>query len=107
MAKSKKSQKAEDVSIEEALERLERIVQQLEGGKLPLEKAIDMFVEGMGLLEYCQKRLDEAEQKIQKVIRQSGKEWRMESFDLEAEENGSSETESVKLKDIEDKDLPF
>ncbi|SFM73463.1 exodeoxyribonuclease VII small subunit [Thermodesulforhabdus norvegica] len=80
MTGKKRSDPVRAVTLEEAFERLEFIVQELEGGQIPLEAAIEMFVEGMKLVEFCQKRLDEAEQKVQKVIRETNQRWTVEAF---------------------------
>lgn len=52
------------MSFEEAMGRLEEIVQALEDGQLPLEKALDLYSEGIKLSKFCQAALDEAEQRI-------------------------------------------
>jgi len=54
----------ERLSFEEALNRLDKIVQTLEAGGLTLEEAIALFEEGMGLARICSERLDAAELKI-------------------------------------------
>lgn len=57
----------ERLSFEEALSRLEKIVQTLEAGGLTLEEAIALFEEGMGLARICSERLDAAELKISQL----------------------------------------
>lgn len=52
------------VSFEAALQELESIVQTLEGGGTPLEDSLQAYERGMGLLNYCQTTLGQAEQKI-------------------------------------------
>ncbi len=54
----------EQLSFEEALNRLEKIVHALQGGVLTLEEAITLFEEGMGLAKICNERLNAAELKI-------------------------------------------
>lgn len=54
---------------EDALERLEYIVQQLEKGDLTLEEALSYYEEGVKLLNFCSKMLDKAEGKIQVLIK--------------------------------------
>ncbi|MBF0282959.1 MAG: exodeoxyribonuclease VII small subunit [Magnetococcales bacterium] len=54
-------------TFEQSLGRLEEVVQRLERGDLPLEEALASFEEGMRLSRLCQKRLDEAEQKIEEL----------------------------------------
>ena len=57
-------------SFEESLKRLESIVEQLEKGDLPLEESLKLFEEGVGLSAVCKKELDEAEGKVQMLVKQ-------------------------------------
>lgn len=60
--------------FEEALQKLETIVAQMEAGDLPLEDALKAFEEGVRLAKFCTTKLDEAERKVDKLIRdQAGK----------------------------------
>lgn len=56
--------KEKNISFEEALSRLEEIVKELESGNAALDKSLDIFEEGVGLVKLCGKKLDEAEQRI-------------------------------------------
>ncbi|MET0239574.1 MAG: exodeoxyribonuclease VII small subunit [Sphingobium sp.] len=56
------------LSFEEALARLESIVQQLERGDVPLEKSIDLYAEGDRLRGHCQKRLEAAQARIELIV---------------------------------------
>jgi exodeoxyribonuclease VII small subunit len=61
-------------NFEEALRKLEAIVAQMEEGDLPLEESLKAFEEGVKLAKLCTKKLDEAERKVEKLIRdQTGK----------------------------------
>ncbi len=60
-----------DLSFEEALGRLEEIVEGLEGGQLALEDALARFEEGMALRAECLKRLQAAETTIEQVLADS------------------------------------
>ena len=51
-------------TYEQALKQLEQIVQDLESGDMPLEKAIKKFEEGIQLSKYCTEKLDESEKRI-------------------------------------------
>jgi len=51
-------------TFEQAIKELEQIVQDLESGDLPLEKAIKKFEEGVALSKFCAEKLDESEKKI-------------------------------------------
>ena len=51
-------------TFETAMKQLEQIVQDLESGDMPLEKAIKKFEEGIQISKYCTEKLDESEKKI-------------------------------------------
>ena len=57
----------ERLSFEEALKRLEKITQTMEGGGLSLEEAIGLFEEGMRLAKICNEQLNAAELKISQL----------------------------------------
>ncbi|MAS77853.1 MAG: exodeoxyribonuclease VII small subunit [Candidatus Neomarinimicrobiota bacterium] len=57
--------------FEEAFKRLEQIVGNLESGDLSLEESMKLFEEGIGLTEACKSRLEDAEQKIQLLLKNS------------------------------------
>jgi exodeoxyribonuclease VII small subunit len=59
--------------FEEYLQRLETIVQELEKGEVPLEKSLTLFEEGMQLSGACRKELEEAEGKVEMLLKQNGK----------------------------------
>lgn len=58
----------ETLSFEEALRRLEAIVQQLERGDVPLDQSITLYEEGDKLRLQCQKRLDAAQARIEQIM---------------------------------------
>jgi exodeoxyribonuclease VII small subunit len=60
---------ATERSFESSLKELEQIVQQLEGGDLPLERSLELFEQGVRLSRECQKRLDEAEHKVEILLK--------------------------------------
>ena len=66
--------------FEECLERLEKIVQELEKGDVPLEKSLTLFEEGMKLSASCRKELEEAEGKVEILLKQNGK-FQAEAFE--------------------------
>ena len=69
--------------FEECLQRLEKIVDDLEKGNVPLEQALKLFEEGMQLSSSCRKELEEAEGKVEILLRQNGK-LQPEPFDASA-----------------------
>ena len=60
---------AEQKSFESSLRELEQIVEQLEAGDLPLEQSLELFEQGVRLSRECQRRLDEAEQKVEILLK--------------------------------------
>ena len=64
---SEQSQKTEEPRFEEALGRLEAIVESIETGETPLDELIGKYEEGVDLLKACHARLREAELKIEEV----------------------------------------
>ena len=58
-------------TFEQSMKQLERIVQELEDGDLPLEKAIKKFEEGIKLTKLCSEKLDETEKKISVLLKDS------------------------------------
>lgn len=53
-----------NLTYEEAYDRLEQILQSLESGDLPLEKALSLYEQGAALAAYCATKLDEAELRV-------------------------------------------
>jgi len=85
MAKNEKSKSPDmynDLSFEEALTRLETIVNEMESEELPLEKMIERFEEGTNLVKICQKRLSEAELKIQELEKKIGGDFSLKPISL-------------------------
>ena len=68
---SKPKPRETELNFESAMDRLEKIVEQMESGKLPLEDLIVRYEEGMKLVKTCQERLANAEQKIEIITRNS------------------------------------
>jgi exodeoxyribonuclease VII small subunit len=61
------------LSFEVCLDELEKVVKELEGGDLPLERSLALFEKGMSLSETCRKQLEEAETRVEMLIRKGGK----------------------------------
>ena len=55
------------LSFEQALAELERIVAQLESGQAPLEQSIEMYERGAALKAHCEKRLEAARLRVEKI----------------------------------------
>ena len=67
-------------SFEESLKRLEKIVEQLEHGELPLEESIKLFEEGTRLSAECKDYMEQAEGKVQILIKQRDGSMKAEPF---------------------------
>jgi exodeoxyribonuclease VII small subunit len=63
--------KKKDIAFEETFKNLEEIVNQLESGQETLEKSLELFEEGIKLSEICRAKLDNADQKIKKLIKKT------------------------------------
>ena len=74
--------------FEECLQRLEEIVLQLERGDLPLEQALKLFEEGVALSNSCRKELEDAEGKVEILLKQNGK-LQAEPFATAGERSGT------------------
>lgn len=66
MAKKEKNQ-----TFEDALSRLETLVEKMESGDGTLEQSLDWFDEGMSLIKSCRQELESAEQKVKELIKNS------------------------------------
>lgn len=60
-------------SFEAGLEELDTIVKQMESGDLPLERALALFERGMKLSDECRKQLEEAETRVEQLVRRGDK----------------------------------
>ncbi|MBB5183694.1 exodeoxyribonuclease VII small subunit [Catenisphaera adipataccumulans] len=61
-----------EYTFQEAMKRLDEIVTQLNAGDLELEKAMDLFTEGMKLSARCEKQLTEFEKKMNDLMKENG-----------------------------------
>lgn len=75
-------------SFEKNLERLDAIVHQLEDADLPLEKALQLYEEGMKLSELCHKQLEEAEGRVEILMKKAGSSATRVPKPFEPEESG-------------------
>ena len=60
------------LSFEAGLQQLEAIVKEMEGGDLPLERALELFELGVKLSESCRKQLEEAETRVEILMKRAG-----------------------------------
>lgn len=72
-----------ELTFEEAMEQLEGIVDKLEEGDIPLEKAINYFRDGMNLSKLCHDKLQQVEKQMDQILREDGE---LEPFTIQEEE---------------------
>jgi exodeoxyribonuclease VII small subunit len=61
------------VTFEASLAELETIVKEMESSELPLERALELFERGVKLSETCRKQLEEAETRVEMLVRRGDK----------------------------------
>lgn len=76
---------AQQPPFEEALQKLEAVVEAMEADDLPLETLLAKYEEGAKLVKICQEKLAEAELKIQQLEKTAGGELKLKSFQIEVE----------------------
>jgi len=87
---SRKTTSMAEEKFEKALSRLEGIVSKLEGGDLDLEVSLKLFEEGIRLSRFCSQKLDEAEKKIEILLKD--REGVLKSHPFEPEEDIEGKT---------------
>jgi exodeoxyribonuclease VII small subunit len=83
---AKKPEPGKKPDFEHSLARLEEIVRKLEGANLSLDDAMKLFEEGVQLSRDCQKHLEQAEGKVEILLKKTGGEMAAEPFNPETEE---------------------
>ena len=77
-----------DIKFEDALGRLEQIVDQLEAGELPLETSLKVFEEGVALARRCAKYLEEAEKRIELLTKDEAGLLKTQPFEWDKDSQG-------------------
>src|ERR1700730_9542985 len=98
---SKPKARDAELNFEGAMDRLEKIVEQMESGKLPLEDLIVRYEEGMTLVRVCQERLTNAEQKIEIIARNNAGKPVVKDFEPVAESANDHKADEKELKNDE------
>lgn len=91
-----------NLTFEQAIEQLEKIVSDMEQAELPLEDVLKKYEEGTVLVRFCSHKLDEAEQKIELLTKQPGGSVALKPFAATAVDTAAGATE--KPDDDEDDD---
>ena len=97
MPKREQKNAAAATNFEGQLASLERIVRELERGELPLEQSLELFEQGVKLSRECQERLNEAERRIEVLLRGGDGSTIAVPFESEelVEDEGEADDESV------------
>jgi exodeoxyribonuclease VII small subunit len=77
-----------DIKFEDALQRLEEIVDRLETGELPLEDSLKVFEEGVALARRCSKYLEEAEKRVELLTKDESGLLKTEPFEWDKDGQG-------------------
>ncbi len=77
----KEAAKKEEISFETALNELETIVRKMESGGGDLDKAIADYEKGSELIKLCEKKLNSAKLKVEKIVKNQGGEVKTEEFE--------------------------
>lgn len=85
-ATSKKPEPPEKLDFERSLARLEEVVQKLENANLSLDEAMKLFEEGVELSRECQKQLEQAEGRVEVLLKKADGKIAAEPFEPEADE---------------------
>ena len=72
-----------ELSFEQALKKLEKIAEELEGDDVTLDVSLKYYEEGMKLISVCNKKLQEAKKKVEVLVKKEGKKFQLSSFDEE------------------------
>jgi exodeoxyribonuclease VII small subunit len=76
-----------EIKFEKAIQRLEKIVDDLEKGELDIDKSLEIFEEGIKMSRVCSKKLNEAEAKIEKLNQNQKGELVTDLFPVEDEDD--------------------
>ena len=102
-----KAKPSKELKFEESLERLEAVVQEMESGDLPLEEILKKYEEGNRLIKFCASKLNEAEKRIEILMKDKDGALQIKDLDLEKEEEAAfaKEDESAPNASSEGKNL--
>jgi exodeoxyribonuclease VII small subunit len=103
--------KDKEPSFETSLSSLEQIVAQLESGELPLERSLELFEDGVALARRCQSQLQDAERKVELLLRERG-ETKVVPFDDSSNSQPNEPPAQTGKSDLDDEEefddsIPF
>ena len=85
-----------EIKFEDALKKLEKIVEGLETGELSLDTSLEKYEEGIRLVRLCQKRLEQARKKIEILVKTKDGKITLEPFDEEYSESAPRGSKKAK-----------
>ena len=94
-----------EMKFEDALKKLERIVQELENGNLPLDEALNKYEEGIRLSKGCAKKLEAARKKVEILLKAGDGSFELKDFDEKSADEEEKPQESKKRKPKAEDDL--
>ncbi len=89
---------AAEIKFEDALKKLEKIVQDLEDGDLPLDEALEKYEEGISLSKTCAKKLETAKKKVEILLKSEDGSVELKEFDESAAEEEVKPQETKKKR---------
>lgn len=111
MTEENRKSRQNEMSFEQALEKLEKTVEKMEAGNLPLDKMIECFETGSGLAGFCRKKLSLLEKKIEMLVKDDSGTGIWNEFDHDVSSNDSDRAMKSDTNDTtpqtEKKDLLF
>lgn len=104
----KEGTETKNVRFEEALKRLEKIVERLEAGDVPLDESLSLYEEGIALFRGCSSKLEEAKKKVEILTKKGSGKLSPEPFEPGRSADDFSASVSAAPEAAEDKEeLPF
>jgi len=80
-----------EIKFEDYIEKLEKIVQQLEEGELTLDESVKLYQEGMNISKICLKMLNEAKQRVEELVIQGEEQYTINPFSIHKGEKENNE----------------
>jgi exodeoxyribonuclease VII small subunit len=90
----KTAEPKDSLTFEQAIQRLEKIVADMEAAELPLEDVLKKYEEGTRLVRFCTQKLDEAEKKIELLTKKTDGTVKLEPFEPETGDEDKDEQEA-------------